>query len=235
MAYNVATETPVREEPKKPSAQDFINKAAKESAKVNLPAQQLIQIASLPKVKVIHRTKAQVFLEKGGKFLGEQSQQLNKFTKKKILHIKEKKAGEETVSKKGLPALRTRKTTVSDKIKLLRFANRLEKLRLQNTLERYKLRLQLSKSQGKGIPIKLPRVTPLQIRQPIYSSHPTIQSDVEGAFNADIDTNENLFGPESWFGDEPYYTEEYFADEFNLTPFQHLNIKPRPGMPPFFW
>lgn len=56
-----------------------------------------------------------------------------------------------------------------------------------------------------------------------------VQEDINSAFNADIGTNESLFGTESWFGDEQFYTENYYGTEFDDDVFSHLGIDLRRG------
>ncbi len=124
----------------------------------------------------------------------------------------------------------------ADRLKVLRLQNMLDKKRLLNQIEKLKLSKRIDILRKKGMlnqvitrPIMRPRLA-----YPAYST-PTIQGDIDSAFFGDFThANNDLFGNESYH-DENYYNEDYWDPEWNLDPWQHLNISPKSGVSPLLW
>lgn len=136
------------------------------------------------------------------------------------------------------PGARKKKSLlgVRDQVKVLKLRNMLEKQKLNNIIEKYKLQAKVEQLRRKG---KLPMIVNrpmLMPRRPFtIFENPTINSDIESAFNADVNTQENFFGNESFFGGERYFDEDYFGNEFDNDPNYHLQIKPQRGLSPLWW
>jgi len=142
---------------------------------------------------------------------------------------------------KSIPRPGSRKTKpllgVRDQVKVMRLRSMLEKQKLNNLLEKYKLQVKVEQLRRKGkLPMMVNRPTFLMPRRPFnIFENPTINADIDSGFNADMHTNENLFGQESFFGGEKFFDEDYFGNEFDTDPFFHLQIKPQRGLSPLWW
>lgn len=131
------------------------------------------------------------------------------------------------------------KKRLSDKIKVLRFQNRLEKLRLQNTISRFRLQKRVERLRAEGkLPILKPTISPISKAFLPYFN-PTTEADINSMFNDINPASSDMWGEESYFGDEygneNYYPEDFYGTEFDNDPFFHLGIKPRYGVNPLLW
>lgn len=139
----------------------------------------------------------------------------------------------------GLKRRTTGKTSIQDRIKVMKYQNMLEKARLRNQIERMKLNKKAQSLQRQGI-LKQAIAQPM-MRRPIYNDYPAystpeIIGDLDSGFNADINPAKNdMWGDESFFGGENYYDEDYYGNEFDNDPLLHLNLKPRSGVSPLLW
>lgn len=117
---------------------------------------------------------------------------------------------------------------------------RLNLLKMQNQIERMKLKRELEKLKMKMTPQQQAMMVRRQIviKKPVeerYFDDEPRNSDVKSAFNADIGYGDNLFGTEDWFGGERYHNENFIGDEFNNSPFVHLQLNVRRGLNPLLY
>ena len=125
---------------------------------------------------------------------------------------------------------------IKDRLKVMRLQNMLDKKRLLNQIEKLKLAKQIETLRKKGI-LKQIISAPIRMPQQIYPAYatPEIMGDIDSMY-ADIGhADNNLWGEESWFGGENYYTEEYFDKELSLSPWEHLSIYPKQNLSPLLW
>lgn len=125
------------------------------------------------------------------------------------------------------------KATVKDRIKILRFRNKLEKARLQNELAKLKLQRKVELLRKRGV---LPSPPPSPIyRVPLSHIHPdfTANNDINATFNADIShvERDGLFGREQWFIENDFINEDLLGNE----DFFGGMINPRNGRNPLLW
>ena len=124
--------------------------------------------------------------------------------------------------KRKLSGKAKKKTAIMDRIKILKYKNRLEKLRLQNQLGRYKLmrRVELLRRKGKLPQAPIPKV---RIVRPFFAS-PHINQDLHSAFNADMGHGDNLFGTEQFYYDNDYYGEDWWGEEMMKDQVKELGL-----------
>ncbi len=115
-----------------------------------------------------------------------------------------------------------KKIVIADKIKLLKYRNKLEKLRLQNQLKRYKLmrRVELLRRKGKLPPAPIRHI---KIVQP-YFTNPHTNRDLHSSFHADIGHGDNLFGNEEFYRRDDYYGEDWFGEEMRKDQVKELGL-----------
>lgn len=150
-----------------------------------------------------------------------------------------KKLGEAGIFLRVLGGRIAGKKRLSDRIKVLRFQNRLEKLRLQNTISRFRLQKRVEKLRAEGkLPIPKPTIPPISKAFLPYFN-PTTEADINSMFHDTNPAKNDMWGEESYFGDEygieNYYPEDFYGTEFDNDPFFHLGIKPRVGVNPLLW
>lgn len=138
--------------------------------------------------------------------------------------------------KKRVSNVTSRIKNVSDRIRVIRFQNNLEKMRLRNAIENYKIKNRVELLRRKGLlPMPQTRIVRPIIIQP-YHNDPMINADISSAFNADMGHAEkSLFSNENFYGGERYYDEDIYGTEFNGDMLAELGINIRPGVSPLLY
>lgn len=148
------------------------------------------------------------------------------------------------------PKIKTKKLTKPEKKKLTQFqifkkivspqkkkvmTNKIRLIKLQNI--QLKRKIQLEKLRQKQKKIITPPPIPVYIKPPPqrFFASPMINADIDSIF-ADVGhADGNIFGYENYYGDEEFYTENFFGNEFNTPPMEQLQIRPRRGVSPLLW
>lgn len=130
--------------------------------------------------------------------------------------------------------------TIEDRLKILRFKNKLEKDKLKNALQKFKIQRQIELARKSGKLGMAQQVMQQPVRPavlyPAYST-PIEQQDIDSAFMADINHGEgqSLWGNETYHAEGYFLQDDLFLNEFDGDPLLHLAIKYRDGVSPLLW
>jgi len=174
-------------------------------------------------------------LDKNPRGVGEKFRRASAIvTSKYYGTVKKAKPYTQSISKNIF--IKKRMQNVGDRIKVMRFQNKLEKAKLKNAIENYKLRNRVELLRRKGLlPQPQTRIIRPIIIQP-YHNDPLINQDIASAFNADMQHGDkSLFGNENYYGGEKYYDEDIYGNEFNGDMLAELGINIRPGVSPLLY